>query len=47
MPKSASVYERKGVLYVSASHKTQAGFWVGDGDIAVLAAPHPQISEMP
>ena len=36
MSKLASVYRRKGVLFVVASHKTEAGFWVGDAKIAVV-----------
>lgn len=36
MSKLASVYERKGKLYVSASHKTEAGFWVSDPSISVV-----------
>lgn len=39
MPKSVSIYERKGVVYVSASHQTQAGFWVGDSNVVALIDP--------
>lgn len=41
MPKSVSIYERKGIVYVSASHQTQAGFWVDDEDVGVLSSPQP------
>jgi hypothetical protein len=45
MRKLVGIYERKGVIYVSPYHQTDAGFWVGDEknivveerDTAVLA----------
>jgi hypothetical protein len=36
MGKLASIYFRKNTLFVSASHKTEAGFWVGDDENAVV-----------
>lgn len=39
MPKSVSIYERAGTVYVIASHKTQAGFWVDDDEVMTLVAP--------
>lgn len=39
MKKLAAIYERKGVLFVSASHQTQAGFWVDDEMVTVLTEP--------
>lgn len=30
MPKLAAIYERKGALFVTAAHKTKAGFWIDD-----------------
>lgn len=41
MPKSVSIYQRKGAVYVAASHQTQAGFWVDDEDVVTLVAPQP------
>ena len=45
MRKSAEVYERKGTLFVSASHRTQAGFWIGDEEVSVLSDPTPELVE--
>jgi len=45
MRKSAEVYERKGTLFVSASHRTQAGFWIGDEKVSVLSDPTPDLVE--
>ena len=39
MEKLAAIYERKGTLFVTASHRTQAGFWVDDGQVERLDAP--------
>jgi hypothetical protein len=41
MTKSVSIYERAGTVYVIASHKTQAGFWVDDDEVTPLVAPQP------
>lgn len=41
MPKSVSIYQRKGALYVSAAHKTQAGFWIDEADVVMLPNPEP------
>jgi hypothetical protein len=41
MPKSINIYERIGTVYVVASHKTQAGFWVDDDEVITLSAPQP------
>lgn len=41
MRKSVEVYERKGTLFVSPSHRTQAGFWIGDEDVTALSEPTP------
>lgn len=30
MNKLVGIYERKGLLFISPYHKTEAGFWVGD-----------------
>lgn len=39
MKKLAAVYERKGKLFVTASHQTKAGFWVEDEHVACLNQP--------
>ena len=36
MSKLASIYLRKGKFFVSASHKTDAGFWVSDEENSVI-----------
>lgn len=36
MGRLASIYLRKGKLFVSASHKTEAGFWVADDQNSVV-----------
>lgn len=36
MSKLATIYRRKGVLFVTASHKTEAGFWVADRETSVV-----------
>lgn len=36
MSKLATVYRRKGSLFVAASHKTEAGFWVADKETVVV-----------
>ena len=36
MSKLATIYQRKGLLFVVASHKTQAGFWVADTETQVV-----------
>jgi hypothetical protein len=40
--KIASIQERRGAIFVSAEHQTQAGFWIGDDQIAILSNPAPQ-----
>lgn len=42
MEKLASIYERKGMLFVSAEHRTQAGFWIGDEQLVSLDQPTPE-----
>jgi hypothetical protein len=37
MSKLAGIYERKGKLFISAFHKTEAGFWVGADETAVVS----------
>jgi len=39
MNKLAAIYERKGRLFVTASHQTKAGFWVDDEEVACLDQP--------
>jgi len=39
MKKLAAIYERKGRLFVTASHRTKAGFWVDDGQVVCLSQP--------
>jgi hypothetical protein len=34
--KLATIYRRKGALFVAASHKTEAGFWIADKEISVV-----------
>ena len=36
MNKLAVIYRRKGALFIAASHKTQAGFWVEDTETSVV-----------
>ncbi|WP_137865122.1 MULTISPECIES: hypothetical protein [unclassified Sphingomonas] len=36
MSKSATIYRRKGVLFIAASHKTEAGFWIADQETSVV-----------
>ncbi len=36
MSKLATIYQRKGSLFVSASHKTEAGFWVADAEVKIV-----------
>ena len=36
MSKLATIYRRKGTLFVAASHKAEAGFWVADKKTAVV-----------
>jgi hypothetical protein len=39
MKKLAAIYERKGRLFVTASHQTKAGFWVDDEHVVCLNQP--------
>lgn len=39
MVKLAAIYERKGALFVTAEHKTKAGFWIGDEQVVRLESP--------
>jgi hypothetical protein len=39
MKKLAAIYERKGGLFVIASHQTKAGFWVDDEHVVCLNQP--------
>jgi hypothetical protein len=39
MKKLAAIYERKGALFVLASHRTEAGFWVDDEQVISLTQP--------
>jgi hypothetical protein len=39
MKKLAAIYGRKGRLFVTASHKTKAGFWIDDEHVACLSQP--------
>jgi hypothetical protein len=39
MKKLAAIYERKGVLFVMAAHKTKAGFWIDDEQVVSLVGP--------
>lgn len=39
MVKLVSVYQRGGSLFIAASHRTKAGFWVADEHVSVLANP--------
>lgn len=41
MPRSANIYQRSGIVFVSASHQTQAGFWVDDDFVEALSFPQP------
>lgn len=41
MEKLAAIYERKGRLFVMASHKTKAGFWIDDKRVSCLGEPTP------
>jgi hypothetical protein len=41
MPKSVSIYQRDGIVYVLASHQTKAGFWVDDSNVVRLSVPVP------
>jgi hypothetical protein len=36
MEKLASIYLRKGKIFISASHKTEAGFWIADDQSVVV-----------
>lgn len=36
MSKLATIYQRKGLLFVSASHETEAGFWVADTEVEIV-----------
>jgi hypothetical protein len=40
MVKLVSVYQRGGSLFIAASHRTLAGFWVTDEHVSVLANPN-------
>ncbi|MDB5677691.1 hypothetical protein [Sphingomonas bacterium] len=39
MTKLAAIYERKGALFISASHQTKAGFWIDDEEVVTLIQP--------
>lgn len=39
MEKLAAIYERKGRLFVTASHRTKAGFWIDDKHVLCLSQP--------
>jgi len=39
MKKLAAIYERKGKLFVTASHQTKAGFWIDDEHVVCLSQP--------
>jgi len=39
MKKLAAIYERKGTLFVTASHQTKAGFWIDDDHVVCLRQP--------
>jgi hypothetical protein len=41
MTKSVSLYKRRDAIHVSASHKTQAGFWIDDDGVVTLVSPQP------
>jgi hypothetical protein len=46
MTKIAAVYERKGALFVVASHRTMAGFWIDDEHVDRLDAPtHKELGQ--
>ncbi|MBP2159713.1 MULTISPECIES: hypothetical protein [Asticcacaulis] len=38
MSKLVTVYRRKGALFIAASHKTEAGFWVADEETSVVGS---------
>ena len=42
MSKLASIYQRKGSLFVSAYHKTEAGFWVANTETETVE-PHDKV----
>jgi hypothetical protein len=39
MKKLVAVYERKSTLFVTADHRTKAGFWIGDEQVISLNGP--------
>lgn len=46
MTKIAAVYERKGALFVVASHRTIAGFWIDDEHVDRFDAPtHEELGQ--
>lgn len=38
--KMASLYVRRGQIYICACHKTRAGFWIADSNVATVDAAH-------
>lgn len=42
MEKLAAIYERKGTVFVTPSHRTKAGFWIDDDVVVALVAPTPE-----
>ena len=42
MRKLAAIYERKGALFVTAAHRTIAGFWIDDERVETLDRPMPE-----
>jgi hypothetical protein len=42
MEKLASIYERKGALFVTAAHQTKAGFWIDDDRVVSLNQSTPE-----
>ena len=42
MRKLAAIYERKGALFVTAAHRTIAGFWIDDERVDTLDRPVPE-----
>lgn len=39
MRKRAAIYQKRGTIFVSASHRTQAGFWVEDDQVKTMTQP--------
>jgi hypothetical protein len=42
MEKLASIYERKGEIFVTAAHQTKAGFWIDDDRVVSLTQSTPE-----